>query len=197
MSKKDKGKGIQKNDDYKLVPTRYKFLPLANFPPLPYKTIVTKPPTKPSHDNYFLKFIEYLFRTSYKIALTNLFIRDLVQRSFGDSHHLSDHPQKTRQFYQIILTDTQFIDITHTTDIENPSYILYSKCVIKNVLGFRHWKDPLQERQFSIPFEPVTYNYHDYKMACLRAFFLKPKIHSWFFNFYHKAPFTFPTWFVH
>jgi len=68
MSMKDKGKGIRKNDDYKLVPIRNKFQPLANFPPLSCKTIVTKPPTKPSQDNYFLKFTEHLFLTSYKIT---------------------------------------------------------------------------------------------------------------------------------
>ena len=95
MSKKDKGKGTQKNDDYNLAPIRNTFQPLANFPPLPYKTVVTKPPTKPSQDNYFLKFTEHLFLTSYKIALTSLFIRDLVQWSFGDSYHLSDNHKKT------------------------------------------------------------------------------------------------------
>ena len=142
MRKKDKGKGIQKNDDYKIVPTKNSFQPLANFPPLPYKTVVTKPPTKPSNDNYFLQFTEYLFLTSYKITPIILFIRDLVQCSFGDSHHLSGHPQKTRQFYKLILTDTQSADITHAADVANPSHILYSKCIIKNVLGFQQWKDP-------------------------------------------------------
>ena len=56
MSKKDKDKGIQKNDDYKIVPTKISFQSLANFPPLPYKTVVTKRPTKPSQENYFLRF---------------------------------------------------------------------------------------------------------------------------------------------
>jgi len=36
--KKDKGKAMQKAEDYQLqVPTKNQFLPLANFPPLPYK----------------------------------------------------------------------------------------------------------------------------------------------------------------
>ena len=54
MSKRDKGGGIQKADDYKIIPTENTFQPLPNFPPLPYKTIVIKTPTKNSHDNYFL-----------------------------------------------------------------------------------------------------------------------------------------------
>ena len=54
MSKKYNGKDTQTNDDYKIVPTKHSFQSLANFPPLPYKTVLTKPPTKPSRDNYFL-----------------------------------------------------------------------------------------------------------------------------------------------
>ena len=54
MSKKDKGKGIQMNDDYKIVPTKNSFQSLASFPHLRYKTVVTKPPAKPSRHNYFL-----------------------------------------------------------------------------------------------------------------------------------------------
>ena len=79
MSRKDQDKGIQKDDDYKIVPTKNSFQSLANFPPLPYKTVVTKPLTKPSQDNYFLRFTEHIFLTSCKIAPTNLFLKDLVQ----------------------------------------------------------------------------------------------------------------------
>ena len=32
-------------------------------------------------------------------------------------------------------------------------------------------------------------------MAWLRAFFHKSEMHSWFFNFHDKTPFTFPIWF--
>jgi len=66
---------------------------------------------------------------------------------------------------------------------------------MKGVLGFRQWRDPLQERQFSIPFEPARYSYLDYKMSRLRAFFHKSEIHSWFFNSHDKTPFTLPIWF--
>ena len=40
--KKEKGKAVQKAEDYQLqVTTKNQFLPLTNFPPLPYKTTVT------------------------------------------------------------------------------------------------------------------------------------------------------------
>ena len=50
---KDKGKGIQKAEDYQLevplkIPTHNQFQTLANFPPLPYKIVVSKPVTKPT-----------------------------------------------------------------------------------------------------------------------------------------------------
>ena len=77
MSKKDKGKGIQMDDDYKIVRTKNSFQSLVKFPPLPYKTIVTKAPTKPSRDNYILRYTEHLFLTSYKVSATNLFIKRL------------------------------------------------------------------------------------------------------------------------
>ena len=49
---KDKGKGIRRAEDYQLqVPTQNQFLSLTNFPPLPYKAIVSKPTTKPTQDN--------------------------------------------------------------------------------------------------------------------------------------------------
>ena len=57
------------------------------------------------------------------------------------------------------------------------------------MLGFRQWKDPLQERQLSVPFEPAIYNYHDYKMAWLGAFFLISNVvlslvdYVWLFSF--------------
>jgi len=79
MSKKDKDEDIQKNDDCKIVPTKNSFQSRANFSPLPYKTVVTKPPKKPSQDNYFLRFTYHIFLISYKIAPTNLFFKDLVQ----------------------------------------------------------------------------------------------------------------------
>jgi len=44
--KKDKGKVIQKAEDYQLqIPTQNQFMPLAQtqFPPLPYKTAITNP----------------------------------------------------------------------------------------------------------------------------------------------------------
>ena len=119
----------------------------------------------------FSDILNHFFLPATKVPLQISSSKDLVQRNFGDSHHHGDHPKKTRQFYELFFTGTESADITHTADVATPSCILYSKCIISNVLGFQQWKDPLQERQFPVPFEPPTYNYLDYKMAWLRAFF--------------------------
>ena len=55
-NRKDKGKGIRRAEDYQqIIPTKLllqnQFQPLNNFPPLPYKAAVTKPPSKPMTDN--------------------------------------------------------------------------------------------------------------------------------------------------
>jgi len=43
MSKRDKGEGIQKADDYKMIPTKNTFFPLLNSPSLTYKYAVIQP----------------------------------------------------------------------------------------------------------------------------------------------------------
>ena len=60
-------------------------------------------------------------------------LNDLVQRSFGDSHYLGDHAQKTRQFYELILTDTQSADITQTTAVATPP-TFYIKNALSKIL---------------------------------------------------------------
>ena len=64
--KKDKGKGIQKAEDYQLqVPVQNQFAPLT-FPPLPYKQAVTNPTSSSSTNEYTIRFMEHLLLTSCK-----------------------------------------------------------------------------------------------------------------------------------
>ena len=66
QDKKDQGKSVQKAEDYQLqVLTKNQFLPLINFPPLPYTSVVTLPPPSPGQNNsYVPRHIEHLFLTS-------------------------------------------------------------------------------------------------------------------------------------
>ena len=80
-------------------------------------------------------------------------------------------------------------------DKYNPHQVLYSKCIIRNVITAQEWTNPFEEHKFSITFTPQTYNYNDYKMVWYGAFLLQPNVHSWFFNFHEQCSNTFLVWF--
>jgi len=59
-TKKDKGKAIQKAEDYqRQLPVQNQFGPLA-FPPIPYKQAVTNPTSSSSTNEYNIRFTEHL-----------------------------------------------------------------------------------------------------------------------------------------
>ena len=99
-SSKNKGKGIQKAKDYQLevpskIPTHNQFQTLANFSPLSYKTIVSKPAAKPVCDNtYQIRHTEHLFLNSYKTIPSPEIIKPLIQRTFGKNSLLLMTHQK-------------------------------------------------------------------------------------------------------
>jgi len=199
MSDKDKGKAIQRAEDYQLqVPTQNQFTPLqqTQFPPLPYKTAVTNPAAS-SYNDYTIRFTEHLILTSCKPPPPTNIISSIVQKSFGNHQFATDDLRKSQKFYELILVDTQSVSITHTYDKHHSSQILYSKCIFRKIITAQEWKNPFEERKFSITFTPQTFNYNDYKTAWYRAFLLMPNIHSWFFNFHEQCPNTFPVWFYH
>ena len=81
---KDKGKGIRRAEDYQLevpiqLPTQNHFQALVNFPPLPCKTILSKPPTKPATDNTcYIRHTKHLFLTNYKTIPSPDIIKPLI-----------------------------------------------------------------------------------------------------------------------
>ena len=99
-NRKDKDKGIRRAKDYQLeVPmqlsTYNQFQTLSQFPPLPYKSIIAKPPTKPTIDNaYVVRHIEHLFLTNYKTMPSPDVIKPLAQKAFSKKHFATDHSQK-------------------------------------------------------------------------------------------------------
>ena len=100
-NRKDKGKGIRRVEDYQLevpmqLPTQNQFQALTQFPPLPYKAIVSKPATKPTVDNaYVVRHTEHLFLTNYKTMHSPDMIKPLVQKAFGKKHFATNHSRKT------------------------------------------------------------------------------------------------------
>jgi len=84
-NKKDKGKAIQKAEDYQLqIPTQNQFAPLqTQFPPLPYKTAVTNPSSSTPADAYIIRHIEHLLLTSCKPPPPTNIISSITQKTFG------------------------------------------------------------------------------------------------------------------
>ena len=204
---KDKGKNIRRAEDYQItpsiqqhpskIPVYNKYQPLDDFPSLPYKAAITSPAKSSKDNSYSDRHSEHLFLTIYKNTPSPDAIRSLILKVFGNKHFPTDHPQKSQQFYELILVDTQSADISHTFDKINPRHILFSKCIIKQVLTAKNWSNPFEEKTFSVSFSPQTFNYHDYKMAWYRAFLYQPETHSWFYNFHDSCPTQFPVWFYH
>ena len=125
-----------------------------------------------------IRFTEHL--------LTNI-ISSIIQITFGPHQLATDDLRKSQKFYELILVDSQSISIRHTFDKHHPTQILYSKCIIRDVITSQQWKNPFEECKFSIAYNPQTYNYNDYKNAWYRAFLLHANIHSWFFNFHEQC----------
>ena len=78
----------------------------------------------------------------------------------------------------------------------NPGHILFSKCIIRQVLCTQQWKDPFEEKKFFIPYTPQTFDYNDYRMAWFRTFLHRPETHSWFFNFHNNSLLNSPSGFI-
>ncbi|KAI5669233.1 hypothetical protein M9H77_19086 [Catharanthus roseus] len=108
---------------------------------------------------------------------------------------LPDDPTKTQTYYELILVDSNSVEITHTPDKNNPQKIAYSKCTIKKVIKSTKCASIWSTKCFSVPFKPQGYTYQDYRMAWYRTFFKCPFDHSWFFIFHQNCSKDFPIWF--
>ena len=109
-NKKDKGKAVQKVEDYQLqIPVQNQFAPLTQtqFPPLPYKTAVTNPTSSSSTNDYIIRFTEHLLLTSCKSPPPTNIISSIIQKTFGPHHFATDDLHKSQKFYELILVDTQ------------------------------------------------------------------------------------------
>ena len=108
---------------------------------------------------------------------------------------ISNDVSKTRKFYEFILVDTEFVQISHIRNSEDID-IAYSKCKILKIIYENDWEQNLFTHKRLFPsFEPQIFDYIDYKNAWFNTFFVKPFSHSWFFNWGEKPQTYFPNWF--
>ena len=120
---------------------------------------------------------------------------DLQKIFQKDKFFISNDLSKTCKFYEFILVDTKFVQISH---IKNPegTDIAYSKCKILQIIFEKDWEQsPFTYKRFSQNFVPQTFYYLDYKNVWFYMFLVKPSSHSWFFNWGDKIKTAFPNWF--
>ena len=97
-NKKDKGKAIQKAEDYQLqIPVQNQFTPLTQtqFLPLSYKTAVTNPNSSSSTNDYMIRFIEHILLTSCKPPPPTNIIPSITQKTFGPHQFSTDDLRKS------------------------------------------------------------------------------------------------------
>jgi len=98
--KKDKGKAIQRAEDYQLqIPTQNQFMALAQtqFPPLPYKNAITNASSLATVEAYMIRFTEHLLLTSCKPFPPTNIISDIVQKTFGPNHFATNDLRKSQK----------------------------------------------------------------------------------------------------
>ncbi|KAI5657202.1 hypothetical protein M9H77_25995 [Catharanthus roseus] len=123
-------------------------------------------------------------------------LQNFLQRLFPqECQWLHDDPTKTQTYYELILVDSNSVEISHTPDKNNPQKIAYSKCTIKKVIKSTEWASIWSTKCFSVPFKPPGYTYQDYHMAWHQTFWKRPFDHSWFFIFHQNCSKDFPIWF--
>ncbi|KAI5681595.1 hypothetical protein M9H77_02823 [Catharanthus roseus] len=140
------------------IQTPNRFQALSDFPPLTYSMAAETPSFKlqpknpttpiPSTQNtsststqYFTKpLTTSLMLTSFTEVPEFKVLQNFLQRLFPrDCQWLPDDPTKTQTYYELILIDSNSVEITHTPDKTNPQKIAYSKCTIKKVIKSTEW----------------------------------------------------------
>ena len=87
---------------------------------------------------------------------------DLSKFFAKNKYFLQSNLDKTRKFYEFILVDTEFVEISHFQN-ESSTNICYSKCKIFKVLTHKTWGQfPDTHKMFSENFRPKSYDYYDY-----------------------------------
>lgn len=106
---------------------------------------------------------------------------------------------KTQQFYEFILVDSDSISIKHYKDAKDASNITHSTIQILKVLTpSSYGQNPNKTKKFSQAYDPIGYNYWDYIQAWTYIFWKQNKVnkHSWLIYFKTGVNYTFPNWFL-
>ena len=162
--------------------------------PTPFQTKLpnkSKYITKPN-SSIPICYVEYDFQTTQDPT-------QMAKTLFPETHHdkLTD-PFKTQKFHELILVDTQSIQVKHYPDKDDPNEITHSIIQILKVLLSSDFESIKKLIKLSIQFNPQTFTYWDYQLAWYKAFWYKNHSgsHSWMFYFKRNTNYVFPFWFA-
>lgn len=123
-------------------------------------------------------------RKPYKLPLFTLepdycqdngsLLQTIAKRYPPKFHYEPKAPEKSRNFYEFILVDTESTDLTHQYEANDPTKITFSKFKILKVITPSQWRShPSVAKSFTRKFTPQQYTYYDY-------------MDVWHFMLYHE-----------
>lgn len=113
-------------------------------------------------------------------------------------HFVPPLKTKTQLFYEFILVDTKSASIKHFPDNSEKGAHAYSTIQILKVISPAEWGNDLNKiTKFSQPFDPIGFNYWDYRSAWFNTFWYQNKkfSHSWLILFKNGVHYQFSQWF--
>ena len=127
---------------------------------------ISKPNTPSSSSPTYItkepKMLIQVLEADHKSVLDTFEIKNIFQK---DKYFLTNEISKTHRFYEFILVDTEYIQVSHVKNHEGTD-IAYSKCKILKIIYEKDWEqNPFTHKQFSENFVPQTFDYIDYKNA--------------------------------
>ncbi|KAJ1377273.1 Enzymatic polyprotein [Sesbania bispinosa] len=119
---------------------------------------------------------------------------------FPEGFHFRPYAKnKTGQFYEFILVDSDSVTIKYYRDQNDSSNITHSTIqILRALTPSQYGKNPNNITKFSQNFDPIGYNYWDYVDAWTRVFWQQNKnnCHSWLIYFKRNTQYNFPNWFL-
>ncbi|XLU78877.1 hypothetical protein S245_002298, partial [Arachis hypogaea] len=138
-------------------------MPPQSNPTQPVKTQLKQPTTYISKNKFssvLLMEPEFWEKSPFKV----------IPKVFPSGFHFRPTAlNKTRQFYEFILVDSDSVSIKHYKDPKDVTNITHSTIQILKVLTPNQFgKNPNNTKKFSNPYDPIGYSYWDYVDAWTR-----------------------------
>nr|GEX15388.1 hypothetical protein CTI12_AA514850 [Tanacetum cinerariifolium] len=117
----------------------------------------------------------------------------LIEYLYPRNAHFYNNDWQTKEYYEMILRESQSIMVYQSHSKEFPKKIEYSKVKILKVLSLEEWGNKPHTNKVLAGYpEYPAYNYYDYQEARYKTFLLRNHNHSWFLHFAEEFPNKYP-----